>query len=267
MQRETLTSVAISFLAAIAGGGLAAEWVITGWEAGNLAEWGAAIGTGGALIVGALALRRQAVEFGAAEQARAISLRRAEEEIRIALQQADIARASLEASIRPLLVEAPEGGTLPHPELVHFDGMANPVRVEKSYAPIFPPVEQVTDPARVAVPLLNVGSGVALVRGVGVRSSRDRGTGWIAAVSRSVVAVQQSTWIVTSVPSDRPELDEIWASVRARSNFILAIRYTNGSGTDDLRSELHVWEGRVRQVFFYHGDSPEPFASTAPSDA
>jgi hypothetical protein len=109
----------------------------------------------------------------------------------------------------------------------------------------------------VAVPLRNIGAGVALITGVGLRTASAEHGGQ---VKNAVVAPQEMTMLYTTVGVDLSGL----------STFSAEVRYTDGADGASLRTraDLHNVAGRwrVRQIALFHGDDADPFAMSGPSD-
>lgn len=262
------TKAGVAVLCGIGGGIAGGALVSTGLKVGNLAEWGAAIGTVGALLIATRTLRHQTDEFQAAEHERSTMLRHAADQLAAAQEQARVSREAFTASIRPLLVDAPQGGAQPTPEKVVFQGMANPITVEQRGTILWlppvgaPPSDQTI--VGLSIPITNIGAGAALLQGIGLGAQSLEG-GWSGHTSRAVVATDEDCRFTFTLPGDRADLSNLRDAVLRREDLIVSVTYTNASGRDQLRSEFHLHDGRIRQVFLYEGQSDTPFASTAPA--
>ncbi len=201
-------------------------------QAGSAAYWAAAVGTVGALFAALFGLLHQAKALRGAEAERTEAMRQtqrqldtAQEQARATQKQVEIARQGLAASIRPLLVDAPRGQAGPRGTLTFYGGMG--IVCQDPGALHFP--RRGDGPfADVAVPVLNVGPGVALLRGIGIGVRPD--VGWSGRFGRTVLRAGEQTFLVFSVPKDRPELADLREAISARTGFSVQCTYTNTVG-------------------------------------
>ncbi len=185
----------------------------------------------------------------------------AEAALAIAKRDADISEQALEASWRPRLVDVPWGQyRVPDSIRGHYD-LAT-VIVHK--------LDQ-TSATRVEMPLRNIGTGPAIIKGAGL--SVDSDVGWSgASISRTIVAPDELTRIRFDVPHDRAELQPMLDTLdQGNRTVLIDVAYTDQGGTRTYRSQAHLhhtatsgW--RVRQVALFDGDAKTPFAMSGPSD-
>lgn len=238
-------------------------------DPGTAADWAAAAGTVGALWAAVLAFRHQADQSAQADADRVEALRRTQEQLEAAREQAQatqaqasVAAQQLTASIRPLIVDAPRNVWAPQAMQVRFDGGLS-IQVSDKGAILFPRRDDGQRLVDVGVPVVNVGPGVALLRGLGLRVGD---AGWSGRMGRNVLLPSEETFLTFSVPLDRPELETLVHALRVRTNFSVEVAYSNAAGGDMLRTRLDVHDERVRQVFLYEHGEDEPFAVTGPAD-
>lgn len=210
-----------------------------------------------ALMTGALAIFTAKAAMATSRAAEA-----AVAEARNANTTAELARASLEAGVRPLLVDVPQGKAADEMPIEFDEG-------DTVY---------VDDPGRVliaeddryffcSVPLRNVGPGAAFIRGLGLRFGGD--VGWSGKASATVVPSGEVSRFTFSVPKDRQELQEAIAQLQAGS-VVLAARYTDVRGQQDTTTQAYVFwadgKPRVRQVSLHSATEREPIVMSGAAD-
>jgi hypothetical protein len=167
-------------------------------------------------------------------------------------------REALRATIRPILVDVPldAPGTA---RVTYADASEHLVGTGSVH------VLATEDYVFCSLPLRNVGPGVAVIRGLGLREPPCSGN-----VSRMVVPRGEATRFSFSVPRDRPELQEGIESMLG-GRFILEARYTDADGGQDTITRAFVLRlkddrYRVRQVALLHPGDEQPFAMSGPAD-
>jgi hypothetical protein len=185
----------------------------------------------------------------------------AEAALAVAKRDADISEQALETSWRPRLVDVPWGQyRVPDTIRGQYDLATVTVhRLDQSPA------------TRVEIPLRNIGTGPAIIKGAGL--SVDSDVGWSgASISRTIVAPDELTRIRFDVPHDRAELQPMLDALdKGNRTALIDVAYTDQVGTRTYRSQAHLHKSetsgwRVRQLALFDGDSKTPFAMSGPSD-
>jgi len=189
----------------------------------------------------------------------------ARRQVDAAQEQALLTRSALEASIQPLLVDVPPNMFVTR-ERIRFDEAKAEFDVEDRSELVLR-----DEPSFVlcSIPFRNVGTGVALVRGLGLRFGQGE-SGWSGRASRAVISPSEITRLIFAVPKDRPELTEHLPSL-IQGQCVVEIAYTNADGTHPLITRAVTLrdafgQPRVRQIFLLRPGEPEPFAGSTASD-
>jgi hypothetical protein len=196
----------------------------------------------------------------------------AQEQVRATNEQAALARATLEASIQPILADVPSGVFLEIEEI----SLAEDVNQEER-GPLF--TMQLTDRGDLivadrdrfvfcSIPFRNTGSGTAMIRGIGIRFGEAEWSG--ARASRMVVPPGELTRVSIFVPKDRSEISQHIPNL-VKGYFDMSVMYTNINGTQPVVTRALVWRYpdkgyRVRQIFLSRWGESEPFAASGPAD-
>jgi hypothetical protein len=185
--------------------------------------------------------------------------------VEVAQEQALLTRSALEASIQPLLVDIPPRMHVSS-ERIRFDEAKAEFDVEDRSELVLR-----EEPSHVlcSVPFRNVGAGVALVRGVGLRFGQGE-IGWSGKVASTVISPDELTRLNFAVPKDRPEFSEYLSSL-IQGHCVVEIAYTNSEGTHPLITRAVTFQDglgrtRVRQIFLMRPGESEPFAASGPAD-
>lgn len=189
-----------------------------------------------------------------------------------AREQALLARQALELSVAPLLVDLPsslgEGGG-PTRRYIFPDGHELFIEAAKVVCQMNPQ----TDSLYISVPFRNIGQGVALLTGLGLRPIMS----YLHAFTPGVVAPGETTRALFAIPPPS-EGDEEYIRLRdqvAGGSFTVEIGYTDGLGGQYKRTQAQCtlarpsMEVKVRQLMFHRSTNPEsePYAASGPADA
>ena len=200
-----------------------------------------------ALLTGSLALFTRLAVLTGREEARV-----ANDAVELSREQNAIARESLEASWRPVLVDVPLGK--------YFTGTSDPAVIQ-----VAPPS---TAPLSGSVPFRNVGSGPAIVKAGAVSAD---GVAWVVSFSSTIVPLNEITQVSFAIPRDRPELKPMVESIERRNPFIASLSYTDQGGRNIWVSKAHVvptargWE--VRQIDLHLEGSEQPPLVSGPTSS
>jgi hypothetical protein len=185
-------------------------------------------------------------------------------QLRTSQQQLELALTLRQEELRPLLVDAPRG---PIPERgVNIQGELVKVM---DMGTIIASVPSHGYSAMVALPIRNIGPGIALVTDVKL-GAVDPGPGAPGRIERSVLPSGESTYITFLVENNDGSENELLIKSVANSRFTIWVHYGDLSGTQRFRSCYHVVAGPfilgsggfVKQIDLYTGDSTVPFATT-----
>ncbi len=165
-------------------------------------------------------------------------------------------REALRATIRPVLVDVPMDAP-GSARVTHADGLE--LLVETDSVHVLAKEKYVF----CSLPLRNVGPGVAVISGLGLREPS-----WSGNASRMIVPPGEATRFSFSVPRDRPELSEGIGSMLG-GRFILEARYADAEGGQDTITRAFVVRGedgsyRVRQVALLHPGNEQPIRDVRP---
>jgi hypothetical protein len=190
------------------------------------------------------------------------------EQVKGVKDQADAATHALQTAARPVLIDVPLQRFATRDFLYKME-FADGLTVEiRDLGEVVVPREAARGYAYCSVPLRNVGTGPALIRGNRIVAGLSEYS-WNGAISDPVVPAGELTRLTFTVPMDRGELNSITTGLlNGQPPPEIEVRYTDIDEFQDLRTRLHLnWTGMqwyVRQVFFFRGDDGEPFASTGP---
>lgn len=173
----------------------------------------------------------------------------------------DFSRQALEASLRPMLADVPSGAVVS--QIVAFDDGSTETVTDSGQVI----VSEKEDAILCSFPLRNVGSGVGLIVGLGLRFG-DRG--WSGKASVAVIPPREGTRLAFTIPRDRPELRPGIEQLLG-GQFTAEVRYTDANGAQPLITRISILRGedarfRVRQVFLVKPGVAEPFAASGPSE-
>jgi hypothetical protein len=202
--------------------------------------------------------------------------RAAREQVQLGERQADLSREALDGTIQPILVDVPRDNESIE-EYVEFAGSDEKTLIRTRYAVI---VEDRGAVVRVSVPFRNIGRGVAFVGGGTIVGGKLRLAGaeteramWCAErTTKAVLPPGELTRISASVPTDRPELQELVERIRM-GGFDVEVVYRNVYGGNETKTRAIIYrdstkrgEHRVRQIFLHKDHEPDFFAASGPSD-
>lgn len=176
-------------------------------------------------------------------------------------EQADIAREGLEASWRPMLVGVPWGYS------------TRPVaggQIDDSVTSIYFGDGRRTYPnVSVTICLRNIGTGPAIVLGMGVRIHETACSGDI---SNAIAAPSEVIRFSFRLERERPDHLPMIEHLERGQPFTLEVTYSDQVDRNRFRSLAHVHrrsagsvDWLVRQVGLYRGNEPEPFAMSGPA--
>lgn len=181
-----------------------------------------------------------------------------------ARQQTEIAQLTLNAQVRPVLIDVPLN--LGGEEQVFYPGRSEPVTLPRGGVHVF----SSPDLIMIGAPLRNAGSGLAMIRGA--RLNVGAATPPVEVYIRPAnVPPGERGRLSFAASRDNSSFDAIKEAIE-RGNLSVEVGYTDLVGQQytvtrfDLyfRSSAHTnWE--VRQVFFQEPGSDEPFAGSAPT--
>jgi hypothetical protein len=160
--------------------------------------------------------------------------------------QTKLARLALESSVRPILADLPLGSG--PARVTHTKGEVT--GKDKAHVIISNEGEYVL----CSLALRNVGSGVALIRGLGLRFDND--LGWSGKQTKAAVPPGEHTRFTFEIPKDRPELQEPLQEV-LQHRVTLEVSYTDVNGGQATITRAHVAQVgsgliRVRQISLFH---------------
>jgi hypothetical protein len=187
----------------------------------------------------------------------------AEAALESARRQTEIAQLTLNAQIKPVLVDVPPIPTIP--DQVGFPGKSP---VQKSQGAVI--VNASNHEVLISVPFRNAGAGLAIVQAVGIRSRTDIGTPGHLIRPTHLAPGEHGRVGFRAQPGSaafRPLLDVI----DDEQDFSVEMGYTDLAGQQYERSILDLYhvEGLgwgIRQVHHQKPGADQPFAGSAPAE-
>lgn len=193
------------------------------------------------------------------------ALNQAREATAISERQAQIALNTMRGSIQPVLVDR-EARDNEGSERLVFEGRSGP-----TVAPSLVYVNQGPDSDSsidVRVPLRNIGRGIAIICGLGLRAGE---VGWSGSMSSGFVPPDGCVNLTFSVPSDRADLKPLFDDYKA-GTLLAEVSYS------DLRGNIYTTQAHLRrrsprkmawhtrQVGIFEEGSDSPAVMSGPSD-
>jgi hypothetical protein len=117
-----------------------------------------------------------------------------------------------------------------------------------------------------AITLRNLGSGTAIIKGLGLRFGSVEG--WSGDRTVGIVATGESTRFMFVIPDSRDDISEEDRQMLMDGNATLIVDYTDAYGRQKITSKAHISSSQVRggrlltvrQVGFFRTGEDEPFA-------
>ncbi len=187
-----------------------------------------------------------------------------QEALEAAREQTRISQQTLDAQIRPVLIDVPLDLTIE--EQLFYPGRNAPAAAHRGGVEAFASNEEVT----MSLPLRNAGAGLAMIRGIGIRLTVATPTAPVMIQPANVPTGEYGRVNFRATPGEaafRP----LSQAIQSQSNFSIEVGYSDLAGQQysisrfDIyfRSRAHTnWE--VRQVRLQEPGSDEPFAGSAP---
>jgi hypothetical protein len=191
--------------------------------------------------------------------------RTAQEALGAAREQTRISQLTLDAQIRPVLIDVPLD--LAIEEQLFYPGRHEPVGGHRGGVHAFASDEEVM----ISVPLRNAGAGLAMIRGTGVRLSVATPTAPVMIQPANIPSGEYGRVSFRATPGEAA-FAPLSQAVQAQSSFSIEVGYSDLAGQQctvsrfdvHFRSRAHTnWE--VRQIHLRDLDSDEPFAGSAPA--
>ena len=183
------------------------------------------------------------------------------QQVAAAHRQLEIARDTLAAQQRPLLIDV-AWGTM-EPRHIQFGSIVDRDPGSKVLSsPVKTEVSEASDPVLISVPLRNVGTGIAMIGGLGLSPP-----GPVSGeISQPNVPPGEMTKLSFSVPADL----ELAEAIR-NGAFTVEVRYTDLAGQSDTVTTAHVrrrggpFPWFVSQLHHRRPDEDEPFSASGPA--
>jgi hypothetical protein len=201
------------------------------------------------------------------EQVRATQeqARTAQDTLAAAREQTGISRLTLEAQIRPVLIDVRPDPD--RPETTAYPGRDVPVNHYKGAALVWAPEGEVL----ISVPFRNAGAGLAMIRGVDLAFRTKIGTPSVMLQPANVARGEYGRVSFRSIPGDagyQPLRD----AIATEQDFSVVVGYTDLAGQQHTLSRFDIyfhpresWEWEVRQVHLQNQTADAPFASSGPT--
>jgi hypothetical protein len=227
-----------------------------------------AVGLGTLLLATAtsvLAWKTRALAKEAKED-RKVALRQvatAQEALSESREQTKVARQTLGAQIRPVLIDVPLDLAAQGP--IFHEGRDEPVAAQRGTVH----VEISEAGASISVPMRNAGAGLAMIRGVGLRTGEPMPSPPVTIRPANVPPGEDSR-VSFAVPADHPALATIQQTIvpLPDNNFSVEVAYSDLAGEQMTvtRFDVYFRSGSwvVRQIHFSEPGADKPFAGSAP---
>jgi hypothetical protein len=194
-------------------------------------------------------------------------VRTAQEALDAAHEHTRLAQLTLDAQIRPALVDVPLD--LSHTESIFYSGQWVPIDSHRGFVHVH--IDQQGAGARILVPMRNAGSGLAMIRGISLEVGKATPPPLTTIQPANVPPGEYSRVSFIAAP-DHPAFDAIQdALAPGYQTFSVVVAYTDLAGGQMTLSRVHVhykpdppsnWY--VRQVHLQERGADEPFAGSAP---
>jgi hypothetical protein len=188
----------------------------------------------------------------------------AQEALAASLDQTRISQMTLDAQIKPVLVDVP-----PRPDIE--ERIAYPQRTSINGWQGEMVVRARSDEVLISMPFRNAGSGLAMIRGVGLSPRTEIGSPAVVIQPANVAAGERGRISFRAVPGSvafRPLLD----AMDDQAPFAIEVDYTDLAGQQTTISRFDIYYDQkreapwqVRQVHLQEPAATEPYAGSAPT--
>jgi hypothetical protein len=180
-------------------------------------------------------------------------------------EQTRLAQLTLNAQIRPVLVDLPPRTHDPATERVEM--ILYPGR-ESQGRPGMLEVAVHKDGAMVSLPLRNAGNGLAMIRGISLEVGEATPPPSVAIQPANVPPGEQARMNFLAAPDD-PAFQPMKKALAPGGNFDVVVAYSDLAGQQMTLSRFSIYDSDngwvVRQVHLQEPDAAQPYAGSAPT--
>jgi hypothetical protein len=188
----------------------------------------------------------------------------AQEALAAAHEQTRISQLTLNAQIRPVLIDVPLDLAAQGP--IFYEGRDEPVTAQRGAVH----VEISEAGASISVPMRNAGAGLAMIRGVGLRTGEPIPSPPVTVRPANVPPGEDSR-VSFAVAADHPALATIQGTIvpLPGNSFSVEVAYSDLAGEQMTVTRFDVyfrsgsWE--VQQIHLQEPGADQPFAGSAPT--
>lgn len=189
----------------------------------------------------------------------------AQEALATAQEQTRISQLTLDAQIRPVLIDVPLDLAIEQP--LFYPGRDEPVTGHRGAVHVGAGDREVV----VSLPLRNAGAGLAMIRGVGIRLAVASPTPPVMIQPANMPPGEDGRITFRATPGDAA-FAPLSQAIQARQSLSIEVGYSDLTGQQYTLSRFDVyfrsrahWNWEVRQVHLQEPGAGEPFAGSAPT--
>jgi hypothetical protein len=188
----------------------------------------------------------------------------AQEALDAAYEQTRLAQLTLNAQIRPVLIDVP--GLVGVRDTIMYPGREKPIAGDAGFVH----VDATDAEVLVSVPLRNAGAGVAMIRGLKLTLRTAIGPPSVRITPPNLPPNERGRVSFRATPGDAA-FAPLSETIRAHRDFSVQVGYADLAGQQYTitRFDLYCYAGArwtVRQVHLEEPGSDEPFAGSAPAE-